>query len=217
MGRREKAREAEQFHRGDIGVDGQATEEVKDVAEVERDKAREQLLRGKAYLGREFLTWLLWRSESGEALLSYEGEALTVLFIDRLVLRGIAGDIVETMVKGAMSPYSPLVRRSLDRGLLIHTARLRLTHGEQVYVISIDAEHLDLKSGKLPEKLDEGEESQLEERLYFAERLSNLVHALLEEFLKLRVNGRWLKSVVPAMKEWMAEAAAEPAKRRATG
>jgi hypothetical protein len=209
VAKREQAQEEARFMRGDVGIDGEATEETKDTAEVERGKAREQFLRGKAYLGREFLTWLLWRSESGEPLLKYDSLPLTVLLTDRLVLRGIAGDVVETIMKGAMAPYSPLVRQSLNRGLLIHSTRLRLMHGEQTYTIGVDAEYLDLKSGKLPTLLSEKGEDDLHERLYFAERLSNLMQALLEAFLQLRASRRWLKDVVPEMKEWMAQTPAE--------
>lgn len=204
MARREQAQAEARFLRGDVGVDGQATEEKADAIETERGKAREQFLRGKAYLGREFLTWLLWRSESGDPLLEHDGEPLTVLLTNRLVLRGIAGDVVETIMKGAMSPYSPLVRQSLNRGLLIHATRLRLVHGEETYEINVDAEYLDLKSGKLPTLLREKGEDDLHERLHFAERLSDLVQALLEAFLRLRASRKWLQEIVPAMKEWMA-------------
>ena len=89
MSRREQARAEAAFVRGDIGVDGQAAEEQRDEAEVEKDQAREQLLRGRTYLGRELLTWLLWRSESGEPLVEHEGQPVTVLFVDRVVLKGV--------------------------------------------------------------------------------------------------------------------------------
>ncbi len=59
MSKRERAREEAAFLRGDVGIDGQATDQKADEAEVEKDKAREQLLRGRTYLGREMLTWLL--------------------------------------------------------------------------------------------------------------------------------------------------------------
>lgn len=219
MGKREQAQEEARFMRGDVGVDGNATEEKADAAEAERGKAREQFLRGKAYLGREFLTWLLWRSESAEPLLEYEGLPLKVILAKRLVLRGVAGEVVETIMKGDMAPYSPLVRQSLDRGLLIHATRLRLMLGEETYEISVDAEYLDLKSGKLPTMLSEKGEDDLHERLHFAERLSGIVQAMLEAFLRLRASRKWLTSVVPEMKEWMATVPAEATgkKRKTTG
>lgn len=205
---REKSKSAQDaaFARGEIGVDGGDVEERKDEAEVERDKAREQFMRGKSYLGREFLSWLLWRTESGDPILHHENQALTVVFADRLVLRGIAGEVVETTMRGAMAPYSPLVRRSLARGLLIHQARLRLMHGEFPFEVTIDAEHFDLKGAKLPELTKEEEEDRLQERLLLSERLGELVQALIELFLRVRTAKRWSKDVAD-MKQWMAEAA----------
>lgn len=205
MAKREQAREEAAFARGDVGVDGQATEEQVDVAEVERDKAREQFLRGKTYLGREFLTWLLWRSESGDPLLVVDKAPLTLVFTSKLVLRGIAGEIVEQTIRGAMAPYSPLVRKSLDRGLLVHQARVRLTHGDRTWEATLDAEHFDVRSAKLPELLSEEDDDGLVERLFLADQLSRFVQSLMEAFLQERAAKSWTKTEVPAMKEWMRE------------
>jgi hypothetical protein len=203
MGRREQAREEAAFLRGDVGVDGAATEEKQDEAELERGKAREALLRGRAYLGREFLTWLLWRSESGDPVTAFEKAGLTVLFLGRVVLRGISGDVTELSARGAMAPYSEQVRQALDKGLLVHQARLRLTHGEKVYEVTLDAEFLDLRAAKLPELMSEEEDARTGERLYLAEQLSAMVHALVEAFIAVRAGKAWSKQLVPAMKQWM--------------
>lgn len=204
MARREQARAEAKFLRGETGVDGEAVEDVKDEAEVEAGKAREQFLRGKAYLGREFLTWLLWRSESGDPVIHFDEAPVTVVFAEKLVLRGIQGEVVEEIVRGSMAPYSPLVRRAIERGLLVHTARLRLAHGERQYAFTLDAEHFDVKSAKLPELLSEEEDDARQERLVLAEQLSILVGALLEDFLALRASKRWAKEVVPELRAWMA-------------
>ncbi|MFN7132679.1 MAG: hypothetical protein ACK4N5_11400 [Myxococcales bacterium] len=205
MGRREQAREEAAFLRGDVGVDGRATEEKQDEAQVEQSKAREQFLRGKAYLGREFLTWLLWRSEAGEPLLSHEGADVTVLFAGRLALKGIAGEVTELTAKGAMAPYSELIRQALDRGLLIHSARLRVTHGEKDFEATVDSEFLDVRSAKLPELMSEEDDDRLKERLFLTEQLSAILDALLRQFLTLRASPRWRKTEVPALKAWLSE------------
>lgn len=202
---KQQARQDAAFARGEVGVDGASELDQRDEAEVEREKAREQFLRGKAYLGREFLTWLLWRSASGEALFELEGEPVVVLFLDKLLLKGLTGEIIELGAKGAMAPYSPLIRESLDRGLLVHQGRLRLTAGERVWVVTLDAEFFDCKSAKLPALLSDNDEDKMEERLYLAEQLSQMVHTLLEGFLTLRSRGEWLGEVVPEMKAWMRE------------
>jgi hypothetical protein len=203
MAKREQAREEAAFMRGDVGVDGAATEEKQDEAELERGKAREALLRGKAYLGREFLTWLLWRSEAGEPLAQFEKGGLTVLFLGRVVLKGVSGDVTELSARGSMAPYSEQVRHALDRGLLVHQARLQLTHGEQAFEVTLDAEFLDVRSAKLPQLMSEEEDSRMGERLYLAERLSAMIQTLVEAFLPVRAGRTWNKQVVPAMKQWM--------------
>ncbi|MDY7227502.1 hypothetical protein [Hyalangium rubrum] len=203
MGKREEARAEAAFMRGDVGVDGGATEEKQDEAEVERGKAREALLRGKAYLGREFLTWLLWRSESGDPVTQFEKAGVTVLFLGRIVLRGISGEVTELSARGAMAPYSEQVREALDRGLLVHQARMMLTHGEKAFELSLDAEFLDIRAAKLPELMSEDDDARLSERLYLSEQLSGMVTALVEAFIAIRAGRSWTKQVVPAMKEWM--------------
>jgi hypothetical protein len=203
MGKREQARAEAAFMRGDVGVDGAATEEKQDQAELERGKAREALLRGKAYLGREFLTWLLWRSEGGEPVTSFEKAGLTALFLGRIVLKGVSGDVTEMSARGAMAPYSEQVRQALDRGLLVHQARLLLTHGEKAYEVTVDAEFLDIRAAKLPELMSEEEDSRTGERLYLAEQLSAMLHALVEAFIAVRASKAWSKQIVPEMKQWM--------------
>jgi hypothetical protein len=207
---RRRTSEEAAFLRGDVGVDGAATEEAKDKAEVEQGKAREAFLRGKAWLGRELLTWLLFRSEKAEPLIARSelaGQPVSILLADRLVLRGISGEVVESIFRGSLAPYSPLVRRALDRGLLVHQARLQIAHGELQFEVTLDAEQFCLRGAKLPELTSEDEDDRLRERLQLSEQLSGLVRELLHAFLRLRSSPRWAKEEVPALKAWMAEAA----------
>jgi hypothetical protein len=199
----EQARAEASILRGDAGVDGLPTEEERrDEAELEKDKAREQLLRGRTYLGRELLTWLLWRSESTEPVIDLDGAGVSVVFTGRLTLRGIAGDVTELVARGALAPYSAQVRRALDAGLLVHQARVRIEHAERVYEATLDAEFLDVRAAKLPELLTEEEDDRLLERLELAERLSAIVDALVGSFLDVRTSRAWRKRVA-TLKAWM--------------
>ena len=204
MARRDEARAEAAFLRGDAGVDGAATDaEVRDAAEVERDQAREQLLRGRTWLGRELLTWLLWRSEAGDPLVEAEGAGLVVLFTGRVLLRGLAGDVAELSARGVAAPYAPQVRRALASGLLVHQARLRLTHGERSFELTLDAEHLQVRAAKLPELLTEEEDDRAAERLDLCEQLGRFVDALVDAFLAERSGKAWARKTVPALRAWM--------------
>ena len=208
MSRREQARAEARFLRGDAGVDGIATDaDTRDEAEVERGRAREQLLRGRTWLGRELLTWLLWRSESGDPLVELEGAGLVALFTGRVLLRGVAGDVTEVAARGAAAPYAAQVKRALASGLLVHQARLRLTHGERSWEVTLDAEHLDVRAAKLPELLTEAEDDRAAERLDLCDRLGRLVDALVEAVLAERAGRSWARRTVPALRAWMAEEA----------
>ncbi|MBX5484200.1 MAG: hypothetical protein IRZ16_20430 [Myxococcaceae bacterium] len=202
MGRREQARRDAAFARGEIGVDGAAVEEARDAAEVEQDKAREQLLRGRTWIGREFLTWLLWRSEEGEPLVKMEEGGLVVLFTGRIVLRGIHGEVTELSARGTLAPYSEIVKHAIDRGCLVHQARIRFTVGERVWEAMVDAEHFDVKSAKLPELLTDEEDDRQAERLDLTERLSAFIDALVDAYLAVRRSRTWSQKVVPELKAW---------------
>ncbi|GEJ58867.1 hypothetical protein [Anaeromyxobacter diazotrophicus] len=208
MAKRDAARAEAAFLRGDAGVDGAATDaDQRDAVEIERDKARDEVLRGRTWLGRELLTWLLWRSESGDPLVQVEGAGLVVLFTGRITLRGIAGEVTELTARGAEAPYAAQVRRALDAGLLVHQARLRFTHGEddaqKVYEATLDAEHLDVRAAKLPELMAEEGDDRMLERLSLAAQLSRFVDALVAAFLEERASRAWGKRTVPALKRWM--------------
>ncbi|HSM93979.1 MAG TPA: hypothetical protein VLT47_13935 [Anaeromyxobacteraceae bacterium] len=204
MSRRAEARDEAAFLRGDAGVDGAATEaDDRDEAERERDAAREQLLRGHAFLGRELLTWLLWRSESTAPIARVDGEDVSVVFTGRLVLRGAFGDVTELVARGTQAPYSAQVKRALDAGLLVHQARLRIEHGERAWEATLDAEHLDVRAAKLPDLIAEEDDERLLERLFLSQRLSALLDALVGEFLAVRQGRGWGRKEVPELKRWM--------------
>lgn len=204
MGKREAAREEAAFLRGDVGVDGAATEaDTREQAEKEQDQAKEQLLRGRAYLGRELLTWLLWRSEPGEPLVEVGKVGVVPLFVGKVLLRGLAGDVVELTAKGEAAAYSAQVKHALAGGLLVHQARLRFTLGERCFEATLDAEFLDVRSAKLPELLSEEDDDQAAERLTLCEELGAIVDALVAAFLEERASKAWRKKTVPALQAWM--------------
>ncbi len=187
---------------GRRGVDGETEEQV-DVAEVDRQKATEAMLRERSYLGREFLTWLLWRSRSTAALTTYEDQDLSVLVVGQVILRGIAGEATELAVKGHLSAYSEVVRQAIARGLLVHVARLRLLYGEQAFEVTLDAESLAFRSCSLPALLKNEDQDKLEERLFLMDRLVSLVNTMWTSFITIRTSDNWTKKEVAGMFKWL--------------
>ncbi|MCU0699500.1 MAG: hypothetical protein MUC96_23585 [Myxococcaceae bacterium] len=207
MGARRQASEETKFLRGETGVDGAATKEQVDPAEAEQAKAREALYRGRTWLGRECLTWILFRSNDTRPIATLDDEPISVLFNGRLTLRAAAGDITEVAVKGVNAPYAGLIRQAADQGLLVHSARLSFTWQERVYEVTLDAEHFDVRAGKTPELMKEEEAEKIAERLDHVAALGRLIDAVLRRFIEVRTSAQWKKSVVPELKAWMREKA----------
>lgn len=205
MTSRTQAQAEARFMSGATGVDGAATTEEVDPSQVEQAKAREALYRGRTWLGREALTWVLFRSNDTNAIATVDGEPVKVLFAGKLTLRAAGGDITEVAVKGNNAPYAQLIRQAADRGLLVHSARLQLTWMERTYDLTLDAEHFDVRSGKTPELLKEEDDEKLTERLDHVATLGRLIDAISERFMQLRVSPQWKKTIVPALKAWMKE------------
>lgn len=199
MSRRDEAA----FLRGEIGVDGEVAEEKREAAEVERARAREQFLEGKTWLGREFLTWLLWRSESSEPLLTYNGEPVHVLFGGKLTLKGVAGEVIELSLKGTEAAYSQVNRFALEHGLLIHAAKMKLALGEKEFDFTLDAQLLDIRTAKLPDLLTDDEDDRIQERLFLSERLGEIVQALFISFLAIRRSAAWREEILPEILDWL--------------
>ncbi len=203
MSARTAAAAEARFMKGETGVDGSTGKEEVDPEVAEQAKAKEALYRGRAWLGREALTWILMKSESADAMCKVEGLPLRVVFTGKILLRAGSGEVTEVAAKGVGSPYSKIVRFALKRNLLVHGARLQLTHGEQTFEVTLDAERFDLRAAKLPALLNEGDEGEeLVERLELVSRLGRLIDALLEMFIKVRLGPAWQKTAVPELKAW---------------
>ncbi|MEO1227570.1 MAG: hypothetical protein AAFZ18_01605 [Myxococcota bacterium] len=191
------------FLRGEVGVDGAPVEEARDEAEIQKTKALESLERNRTWLGREWLTWLLWRSNSTAPLTTFDGLDLHVIFVGPVVLQGLAGEATELRAKGYQSAYAEVVREALTRGLLVHRATLRLMLDEQVYEVTVEAEQSVLRSARLPQVLSEDDDEALAERLMLVDRLGSLVDALWEAFADVREDAVWHRREVPGLRAWM--------------
>ena len=205
MSARKAALAEARFMAGQTGVDGASGKTVADPEMVEQARAKEALYRGRAWLGREALCWLLMKSESSEALCKVEKLPLRVVFTGKVLLRAGSGEVTEVAAKGVSAAYATVVRFALERGLLVHGARLQLTHGEQTFEVTLDAERFDLRAAKLPALLSEGDEGEaLTERLELVSRLGRLIDALISQFMQVRLGPGWKKTVVPELRAWFA-------------
>ena len=91
----------------------------------------------KRFLGREFLTWLVWTIEERGGRIERDGEIVELQLGDRVTLAGTAADRARMTVAGA-GDLRTEVGAGLRRGKLLDQAKLVILRGERRWELSLD-------------------------------------------------------------------------------
>jgi len=163
----------------------------------------------RASLGREFLTWLWFKSEERNGTVSIPGTGdVELLMIRRLVLESGDGEYAETVVCQGMHADLKEGKEALRQGKKIKEARIKLGKDEDNWEFTLKADRFSFQSLKLPvmtDKLDDSEDRDgaIIERVYLIETATKTMIQLFRLFLDLRLSPRWLSSEAPRIKNWL--------------
>ena len=160
-----------------------------------------------AFLGREFMTWLLWRVDRGEGNFGEKDDACVFAFGGRVRMAGL-GDVTDAVLKGRTPAMAIEARSGVGAGRTLREAELKIAMGEREFRFTLVADTLDLKSVKLPALLEEQEDDRLLERITLLEELDGLIKNAFSEFIRERTRPVWQRTVIPAMRTWLVESLA---------
>jgi hypothetical protein len=224
---------------GDQVVDllGNAVGDEEEDAESRRQAELQADLDDQRFLGREFLTWLVFHVDTAEGIIGTGKDKFTLGFGDRVLLRSLAAEVGEMRVKGEAPADSADLRYAIAGGLTLREAELLLVKGKRSFKLTLGAEGFDLRSVKLPtelggdgpsgaterggrgrpaprpaddDALDEARtEVKVQERLELLEELDGLMAAAYDVFLEARLSPRWTSETVPALRDWLIESLSE--------
>ena len=161
-------------------------------------------------IGREFLTWLWFKSEerNGTVRIPDAGEC-EVIFLRRLVLESGDGEYAETVVCQGMHADLKEGKEALRQGKKITAARLRIAHDKSEWEFTFKADRFHFQSLKLPtlpesdgDEIDR--EGQLLERISLVEKAAEMMDLLFGSFLNIRSSGDWGKEQT-RMQKWIAQ------------
>ena len=148
-------------------------------------------------IGREFLTWLWYKSEerNGTVLIPGMGE-IELVFVRRLVLESGDGEYSERVVCQGMHADLKEGKEALRQGKKITAARLRIAHDKTEWEFTFKADRFHFQSMKLPtltenDREDTDREGELLERIYLIEKAAEIMDRLFQAFLTLRISGGW--------------------------
>jgi recombination associated protein RdgC len=174
------------------------------------------ILREKAFLGREFVTWLWFKSEQTGGRIDVPGaETLEVFFLDRMTLDLSDMDTPQTVtLKGEQSELREGMA-ALKEGKKIEEARISIRTSENEYSMVLKGTWFAYGAFRTPPVLppgdadsDEGPEGAFLEKAYLIEEGMAAVDSLFEYFLKVRISDEWDLKELPAIRNWIESAVA---------
>ncbi len=170
------------------------------------------ILKQKAFLGREFLTWLWFKSEqTGGRIEIANDKTVQVVFLDRMTLD----------LSDAESPQSVSIRgehsqlreglAALREGKKIEEARISVSAGQDDFTLVLKGTWLAFGSLRTPAGLpseeadpEEGPEGRFLEKAHLIEQGIDNIDALFAHFLKIRISEEWDSQELPALRNWIA-------------
>lgn len=160
------------------------------------------------FLGNEFLTWLWFIVENDrERLKKIEKDLVYLNIGNRIVLENKINDAVETItILGDDAGLEEGII-SLGKGAVVTEINLLYKSGDNEWRFTIKGESMNISNLKIPETaiVESGEEIEgmVLEKAYLYEKATKLIDNLFNEFIKLRVSGKWSESIVPEIRKWI--------------
>lgn len=158
------------------------------------------------FLGKEWLTWLWYRSDRQEGLFRPDGggEPFELWFDDKLVLDASIENVKEvSSVRGESPTETAEAKAALSMGKKVAEAKLRVVLDQREWVVGVKGEELALAGMKVPALLSREEDEKLLERLELVEELELVLDRLYAEFVNLRLDAERWRSEVAAMRQWV--------------
>jgi hypothetical protein len=170
------------------------------------------VVEAKRFLGREFLTWLVYRLEEEGGRVIHDDDVFELALGDRVVLSGGPGDRARLTVVGEGDVRAE-IGAGLRHGKLVDRARLVITRGERRWELALDGGLLTYEALKCPTLGDRdtatqqdpraGFENDLFLRLADVEEVLGVLDALFADFCQRRATASWRTETLPTLRGWV--------------
>ena len=162
---------------------------------------------GASTFGRDFLTWLWFKSQQAEDRVIDNEHGYTVIFPNRIVLESGEGDNRETVICSGNHSELNEAKEALRQAKKIKEARINIEANEVSWEFNYKADEFQFRSIKLPASGLSGEDETAEgrylERLYLMSELTSAMDNLMMLYFRLRTSAEW-EGEQHAILEWAA-------------
>lgn len=162
-------------------------------------------LQARRFLGREFLSWLLWRAEGeGAAVSSPKRGRVAVRIGGRVTTTSLVGEVGTCPMRGMAPGGSLEARAAIFRGGTVSQMAVALEAGSVGWAAVVSSD-FGLRGVKLPDDDGEDLDGRIVRRLDDIRELSELLDSAFVDFLRARLGGGWREDVA-SIGEWLREA-----------
>ena len=157
----------------------------------------------RSFLGREFLTWLWFKTETHNHKLTIGDFGTFHLYIDdKIVLSSTNGSVRENSLKGGTPAYAYEAGSALGTGKLVHEAKFILQDSQRQWSFSIVGEDLSLRNVRLPTISEADSQAHITQRVLSTQLLANIIDKLFHEFMSLRIHSEF-ENEITEIRHWI--------------
>ena len=162
-----------------------------------------------AFLGREFLTWLWFKSEerNGAGMIPGKGD-IEVIFVRRIVLESGEGEYSETVACSGLHADLSEGKAALRTGKKVREARIKMGIGNDDWEFTFKVDDFCFQSMKLPSTFEEiddeaEKEGRVLDRMGCIGTAMTALEQLFHAFLELRRSEAWTSRELPRIETWI--------------
>lgn len=159
-------------------------------------------------IGREFLTWLWYKSEERNGRIAIApGEEVELNFLKRIVLEAGEGEYSQGVVCHGIHAELKEGKEAIRQGKKVKEAGIKLTYNQNEWEFTFNADSFHFQSLKLPamdwQETPEDPSGHLLERIYLIENAVKTMNNLYESFLRIRFSAQWEEKELEFLAGWL--------------
>ena len=164
-------------------------------------------VRETEFLGRDFLVWLWFKSETGDRIFDLGAAGTAEIWFDgKMTLKTEDDEAVGSITCSGVNPHLREARFALTKGKKVTQAAVRLALGDDEYSLSLDSTWMNFSAFKTPKVVqdnDDDPEGLFYEKTGLIEKAISAIDIVFSSFIKLRISEDWKSRELPALKEWI--------------
>jgi hypothetical protein len=160
------------------------------------------LLSNRAFLGNEFLTWLLFSigNRDGSFAFMHKDNKFNICLDGKIGLIDSKGEI---NVKGGDYAVSQEIKESLRKGMKVNTLRVNVMHGEACWVFALNGKDLFPRQIKVP-SVDAPDAAQhICKRIELVEVVLGMIETLFKRYMEMRLSPAFEADVLIPFRAWL--------------